>query len=165
MSLKFFHLLFIGLSALMSLGVAIWAVDAWRSDNAVSWLVLALVAIAGGGGLVVYGSRFLQKFRKLGIAGLVMAGALAAPPDALACPACVSTTQSALQDGMNTGILMLLGVTGFMLVCFAIFFVSLARHARQASLAHAAGGGVRESEFTLSGSSSGFGVRTQEGSM
>ncbi len=156
MSLKFFHLLFIGLSALMSLGVGLWAIDAWRTDGAASWLVLALVAIAGGGGLVVYGNRFRQKVRKLGIAALLVAGTLGLPGDALACPACVGTSDSVLQSGMNMGILALLGVTGFMLACFAYFFVSLARRARQAPA-------VQSSEFNVQGSSSGF--HPQEGNV
>ena len=57
MSLKFFHLLFIGASSLMSLGVAVWAVSAWRTDGAASWLLLALLAVAGGLGLMARAIR------------------------------------------------------------------------------------------------------------
>ncbi len=35
-----------------------------------------------------------------------------------------------MQTGMNTGIMALLGVIGMLLVCFASFFVYLARRAR-----------------------------------
>lgn len=131
MSLKFFHVFFITLSSLMCLGVGVWAVDAWRSDGASNWVVLAAVAFAAAGGLVAYGNSFLKKARRLGIAGLLVAGVLGLPGDALACPACVGTTDSALQTGMNNGVFALLGVIGFMLACFAYFFVYLAVRARR----------------------------------
>ena len=134
MSLKFFHVLFISASSLMALGIGLWAVQAWRADGSTGWLSLAAVALAGGGALVVYGRAFLRKARRLGIAGLVLAAALGLPQDALACPACVGTTDSALQSGMNMGVFVLLGVIGFMLVCFAWFFIHLARRAHQAAV-------------------------------
>ena len=130
MSLKFFHIVFITVSVLMCLVVGLWALDAYRVDGAVSSIVLAALAFAGGGFLVVYGSRFLQKFRKLGIAGLLVAGTLAAPADALACAVCLGNTQSSLRDGMNAGILALLGIAGFMILSFAVFFVYLWRKAK-----------------------------------
>lgn len=139
MSLKFFHVLFITLSSLMCLGVGVWAIRAWRSDGASKWVVLAAVAFASGGGLVVYGNRFLKKARRLGIAGLLMAGLLGLPNDALACPACVGTTDSMLQTGMNNGIFALLGVIGFIAACFAYFFVYLAVRARRARLENETG--------------------------
>jgi hypothetical protein len=136
MSLKFFHVLFIGLSSLMALGVGLWAIDAWRTDGSAGWLGLAAVAFVGGAGLIVYGNRFIQKARKLGIAVILIAGSLGFPSDALACPACVGTTDSVLQSGMNMGIFALLGVTGFMLGCFATFFIYLARRAGADSKSH-----------------------------
>jgi hypothetical protein len=132
MSLKFFHIVFIAASCLMALVVGIWALDAYRFDRSTSWLLLAAVAFGGGGGLVVYGTRFLQKARKLGLAGLLAAGTLGLPSDLLACTVCIGNTESSLRAGMNAGILALLGFAGFMIVSFAIFFVQLARKAREA---------------------------------
>ncbi len=137
MSLKLVHVLFIAIATLMAAGVGLWSVGAWRADGASGWLALAAIAFIGGGILVVYGTRFLQKFRKLGIAGLLMAGSLAWPHDALACPACVGTTESALQSGMNMGIFALLGVIGFVAVSFAAFFVYLALRARRTATSSA----------------------------
>jgi hypothetical protein len=133
MPLKYFHILFIGLSVLMTLGIAIWAIEAWRASGASSWLVFAAIALIGGGALVLYGSQFLKKIRNLGIAGLLVAGTLGLPNDALACPACIGNTDSILRSGMNTGILALLGVTFFVLACFATFFIYLVRRARAAT--------------------------------
>jgi hypothetical protein len=139
MSLKFFHILFIALSTLLSLGVGLWAIDTWRADGDAAWLALAVLAFGGGSGLVVYGNRFLQKVRKLGIAGLLVAGSLGLPDKALACAVCIGNSTSSLRSGLGSGILVLLGITGFMLVCFASFFVYLALKARSGGLEPAKG--------------------------
>ena len=148
MSLKAFHIFFIGVSVLLALGVGLWAVDTWRISGVASWLVLAVVAFAGGGALVVYANRFLQKVRKLGIAGLLVTGTLAWPQEALACPICFGNTDSILRTGVNMGIFVLLGVTGLMLAGFAAFFIYLVRRARVAATP-----------------GSGFQVPSQEGSI
>lgn len=133
MSLRFFHIVFIVLSALMSLVVGIWAIDAYRIDGAPTWAALAVLALTGGGLLVVYGTRFLKKMRKLGVVALVAAGTLGLPSDLLACAVCLGNTQSPLRDGMTMGILALLGFASFMIVSFAVFFIYLARKAKAAS--------------------------------
>ncbi len=133
MSLRFFHILFVSLSAVMSLVVGLWAIDAYRTDGSAAWAGLALLAFGGGALLVVYGTRFLQKTRKLGVAALAAAGTLGVPSELLACAVCLGNTQSSLRDGMNMGILALLGFAGFMIVSFAIFFIHLARKAKAAA--------------------------------
>ena len=130
MSLRFFHILFIALSALMCLFVGIWAIDAYRADGSLTWLALAVLALAGGGLLVVYGNRFMQKTRKLGLVALATAGSLGMPADALACAVCLGNTTSTLRDGMNAGILALLGFALFMIVSFAAFFIYLWRKSK-----------------------------------
>lgn len=137
MSLRFFHIVFITVSILLSLVVGLWAVDAYRADGSTTWIALAAFSFAGGGFLVVYANRFLQKMRKLGLAGLLVAGTLGRPAELLACTVCLGNTQSLLRDGMNAGILALLGFATFMIVSFAVFFIYLARKARQASAADA----------------------------
>ena len=133
MSLRFFHILFIAVSVLMCLVVGIWALDAYRSDGSATALALVLLALAGGGLLVVYGNRFLQKTRKLGVVTIAAAGALGTPADVLACAVCLGSTDSALRDGMNAGILALLGFALFMIVSFAAFFVYLWRRSKAAA--------------------------------
>ena len=133
MSLRFFHILFIALSSLMCLVVGIWAIDAYRTDGSATWLALAFLALAGGGLLVIYGSRFLQKTRKLGVAAMAAAGTLGLPADLFACAVCLGNTNSSLRDGMNAGILALLGFAMFMIVSFAAFFVYLWRKSKAAA--------------------------------
>jgi hypothetical protein len=136
MSLKFFHIVFIAVSTLMCLFLGLWALNEYRAEGSAASIGLAALALLGGGLLVVYGSRFLQKFRKLGIAGLLAAGTLGLPGEALACAVCLGNTQSSLRDGMNAGILALLGFAGFIIVSFAIFFIYLWRKARSVETAH-----------------------------
>lgn len=130
MSLRFFHVFFVTVSVLMALGVGGWSVNAWQGDGATGWLTLATVSFAGAAGLSVYGRRFLRKTRALGLAGVLLAMVFGQPQAALACLACIGTSQSPMQSGMNSGIMALLGVIGVVLVCFAAFFVYLARRSR-----------------------------------
>jgi hypothetical protein len=134
MSLRFFHAFFIGASSLMALGVGIWAVGRWQTDAAMGWLALAALSLASAVALVFYGTRFLQKTRKLGIVGVLLGVMLGIPSDALACTVCIGNTDSVMAAGMNNGILVLLGVIGSVLACFAWFIVSLARRARYAEV-------------------------------
>ncbi len=130
MSLRFFHVFFVAASVLMALGVGAWAVNAWQGDGATSWLALAGLSFGGAAGLTVYGSRFLKKTRALGLAVVLLAVLFGLPQDALACPACIGTSESPMQAGMNIGIMALLGVISAVLISFASFFVYLARRAR-----------------------------------
>lgn len=66
-------------------------------------------------------------WRVLHRAGLTVVLAVAASPAARACAACFGRSDSPLAEGMNMGILFLLGVIVSVLVGFASFFVFLAR--------------------------------------
>jgi hypothetical protein len=60
MSLKWFHIVFISLSMLVSLGFGVWALF---NEH----VVLGVASLVASGGLVVYGNYFLGKARKLGV--------------------------------------------------------------------------------------------------
>jgi hypothetical protein len=60
MSLKWFHIVFITLSMLVSLGFGVWAVFNQH-------ITLGVASLAGSAGLVVYANYFLGKARKLGV--------------------------------------------------------------------------------------------------
>ena len=52
------------------------------------------------------------------------------------CAVCFrAAANPATSDSLNAGILVLLGVTGVVLACFAMFFVRLAHRARRAGFA------------------------------
>jgi hypothetical protein len=60
MSLKWFHVLFISLSMLVSLGFGVWGLFNQH-------IVLGVVSLSASAALVVYGNYFLGKARKLGV--------------------------------------------------------------------------------------------------
>ena len=52
----------------------------------------------------------------------------------MACPVCFSGDDPAMRESLIAGMSVLLGVTVVVLGCFARFFVSLARRAREAAI-------------------------------
>ena len=69
---------------------------------------------------------------------LIALAALAVPPSASACAACYGASDSPLAQGMNMGILVLLGFIGSVLVGISAFFIHVARNsARLAAAAQA----------------------------
>lgn len=58
MSLKWFHIVFISLSILLSLGFGVWGLFNRQ-------VVLGTVSLGGSAGLCVYGNYFLAKARVL----------------------------------------------------------------------------------------------------
>ena len=60
MTLKWFHVVFISLSTLMSIAIGIWGLFN-------HFAVLGIVSLAGSAGLCVYGTYFLQKAKRLGL--------------------------------------------------------------------------------------------------
>lgn len=52
----------------------------------------------------------------------------------LLCPVCYQPVDEVVRSSLNLGILVLLGTTAAVLVCFARFFLSLARRSREASI-------------------------------
>jgi hypothetical protein len=60
MSLKWFHIVFITLSMLLSIGFGIWGLFNQQ-------VALGIVSLAASAGLVLYGNYFLAKARRLGV--------------------------------------------------------------------------------------------------
>ncbi len=88
-------------------------------------------------------------FRQLAL--LAGAAALAAPRTALACAACYGASDAPMAQGMNWGILSLLGIIGTVLAGVAGFFVYLAVRASKVTSAPmpAPDAGLAESTATL----------------
>ena len=64
----------------------------------------------------------MKLFRKI-----IFAAAVCAPSHVFACAACYGRADSPLAEGMNWGILTLLGVIVSVLSCIALFFVHVIR--------------------------------------
>jgi hypothetical protein len=65
MSLRAFHMLFIGLSVVLAAFVAAWAVGMYRSAHDISYALGSVASLATGIGLSVYGAAFQRKTRSL----------------------------------------------------------------------------------------------------
>ena len=65
MSLRRFHLVFIGLSVILAAFVAAWAGQQYQTAHAAGYAVTAVLSLAAGGGLIAYGAAFQRKTRLL----------------------------------------------------------------------------------------------------
>ena len=65
MSLKVFHFFFISMSALMCFGIGAMRAFHFMNVGGGASLAQAIVAVLAGVGLLVYGVKFMKKYREL----------------------------------------------------------------------------------------------------
>jgi hypothetical protein len=65
MGLRNFHLVFIGVSIVLAAFVAAWAGQQYRNVSGVVYIVTAVVALASGVGMAIYGAAFQRKSKQL----------------------------------------------------------------------------------------------------
>ena len=65
MSLRVFHLVFIGVSVVLAAFVAAWAVQQYQAAQALIYAVTAALSLAAGGALIAYGAAFQRKTKTL----------------------------------------------------------------------------------------------------
>jgi hypothetical protein len=65
MSLRMFHLVFIGVSVVLAAFVAAWAVQQYQAAHALGYAMTAALSLAAGGSLIAYGAAFQRKTREL----------------------------------------------------------------------------------------------------
>jgi DNA-binding transcriptional regulator of glucitol operon len=63
MSLKAFHIVFVAICVLLSLGFGYWAITEYRRTHEGALLACGVLSIAGAAALIVYGRWFLRKLR------------------------------------------------------------------------------------------------------
>jgi hypothetical protein len=64
MSLRAFHLLFIGLSVVLTVFFALWAVGQYRLVHEVGYALTGVLSAAAGVALIFYGAAFQRKTRR-----------------------------------------------------------------------------------------------------
>jgi hypothetical protein len=64
-SLRAFHLFFIGVSIILTAYVATWAGGQYRASHDMTYVLASAASIVGGVGLAVYGAAFQRKTRRL----------------------------------------------------------------------------------------------------
>ena len=65
MSLRTFHMVFIGVSVILAAFVAAWAGQQYQTAHAVGYAVTAALSLVAGGGLIAYGTAFQRKTKFL----------------------------------------------------------------------------------------------------
>ena len=65
MSLRTFHMVFIGVSVVLAAFVAAWAAQEYQAAHAFGYVATGVLAIAAGGALIAYGAAFRRKTRAL----------------------------------------------------------------------------------------------------
>ena len=65
MSLRMFHMVFIGVSVVLAAFVAAWAGQQYQALHSVTYAMTAALSLAAGGGLIAYGTAFQRKTRQL----------------------------------------------------------------------------------------------------
>lgn len=65
MSLRVFHVVFIAVSVILSLFVAVWSVREYQATGSVGALILGFVFLIAGGAMVEYGRRWFHKLKEL----------------------------------------------------------------------------------------------------
>jgi len=63
MSLKTFHIFFIGCAILLALGCGVWAMQSYLQAGKAAFLVAGFISLFAGAGLILYGIRFLKKLK------------------------------------------------------------------------------------------------------
>jgi hypothetical protein len=65
MNLRNFHLLFVGLSVVLTAFFAAWAAGQYRLEHDAGYAVAGAASLAAGAGLAVYGAAFQRKTRRM----------------------------------------------------------------------------------------------------
>ena len=65
MSLRAFHLVFIGASVMLAAFLSAWATGQYRADHNLGYLATGIGSLLSAAGLVVYAALFQRKTRRL----------------------------------------------------------------------------------------------------
>jgi hypothetical protein len=65
MSLRVFHMVFVGMSVILTAFVAAWAAGQYRLEHDTGYAVAGAASLAAGAALAVYGAAFQRKTKRL----------------------------------------------------------------------------------------------------
>ena len=123
MSLRAFHLFFIGVAASFAVFLAAWSIV--RMQGGANTLGLALLSGIAAIGLAAYGFRFFRKTR--GLSTLVLLLWVSFPRIASACAVCFNPENEEARKGLNFAIGFLLIVTALVLTGLTAMVLKLVR--------------------------------------
>ncbi|MEZ4751416.1 MAG: hypothetical protein R3B54_12595 [Bdellovibrionota bacterium] len=132
MSLRAFHIFFITIASLFCLWFGLWSYDEFKITHGSLSLVFAFSSAIGGVALIFYLNWFVRRTRQW-TALLVPAALWSAfsGPEAKACAVCFGAQDSAMVQGANAGISVLLAIICVVLVAFGSLFIVWIRRAQK----------------------------------
>lgn len=130
MSLRVFHIVFVIVTIVLSLYVALWGIREFSQERSATALTVAILFLLMAVGLMVYGKKAFRKLKDLPFVALLVAGTVLVSEPALACAVCYGNPGDPMVQGMNNGIWVLLGLVGFVQIGFVAMFWSFWRRAR-----------------------------------
>lgn len=109
MSLRYFHMVFISISAVFAAGLAVWAIGDYRLTGNTTNLILGIGAAISVLPILFYAGWFWRKSRRLTDSSLsiamIVAGMAAMVPDtSLACAVCFADPDSLMSKGARWGV-------------------------------------------------------------
>lgn len=131
MSLRAFHIVFVIVTIVLSLYVALWGIREFSQERSATALTLAILFLVMAVGLMVYGKKAFTKLRDLPLVAFFVAGTVLFAEPALACAVCYGAPGDPMVKGMNNGIWVLLGLVAFVQIGFVAMFWSFWRRARE----------------------------------
>lgn len=117
MSLKTFHIIFIILSILLSIGYGVWSLFFCFGEGEGIYCVMGFLSFVVTAALIIYGITFLRK-----VLILLFVLPLSGTGEVLACAVCYGTKASSVTSALNMAIITLLLIFLSVLSCVAIFF-------------------------------------------
>lgn len=134
MSLKIFHIVFITLSALLSIGCGLLSFKVYfQGGGGVGYIAIGIGSLLAGGLLTYYGDKFLKKMKGLKLILLLGMGLfLLSSNVTYACSICTRNIEGLIAHAMNWGILTLMFCIVSLLIGFAVFFIYLVKKNKEA---------------------------------
>jgi len=130
-SLKSFHIVFIAVSATLSLFMVIWGVRGYSATRDTVALGVGITGLLGLLALLPYGRWFRNKFKKITVAFLAFFASQAASlTSAWSCAVCFGDPNSDMIKGLKTGIILLILVVAGVLGGIASIGITWARRAK-----------------------------------
>jgi len=127
MSLRYFHMVFISISAVFAAGFAVWAIRDYRLTGDTTNLIFGVGAAIAVLPILFYAGWFWRKSRRLtdsslSIAMIVVSTAAMIPNTSLACAVCFTDPDSLMSKGARWGV----GFLGIVVVSLLIVIGAIA---------------------------------------
>lgn len=134
MSLKAFHIFFIIISLILTVGVGFWGVRSYMHTTNMTHLIVGILSFISSILLFFYLKYVLKKYKDISLLMVMLSVIVGYPQDALACSVCYGDPNSQIVKGLNMAVLSLLIIIVVVLSLFAALIFSFRKRAKLVSL-------------------------------